>query len=137
MSHENVEIARRGYEALNNAYKTGEFMPAIESTSTPDVVLKTSGSFPETGEYHGHDGMRAFIANQAEVFEEMSIQPEEIIDAGDRLVVPLRFGGKARHSGIETHFSVVHVWTIRDGKAARLDMYRSKAEALEAVGLRE
>lgn len=34
-----------------------------------------------------------------------------------------------------TTFSVVHVWTIHGGKVARTDMFRSRAQALEAVGL--
>jgi ketosteroid isomerase-like protein len=50
-------------------------------------------------------------------------------------VVPLRFGGTARHTGIDATFSVVHVLTIRDHKIARLDMYQSRDEALKAVGL--
>jgi ketosteroid isomerase-like protein len=52
-------------------------------------------------------------------------------------VVPIRFGGRARYTGLEVAFEVVHVWTARDGKWTRLDMYVSKAEALEAVGLGE
>jgi ketosteroid isomerase-like protein len=137
MSRENVAVAREGYQALNEAYRTGDFLTAIEKACHPDVVLKTSGMFPETGEYHGHEGMREFTANQAEAFEEMSIQPEEFIDAGDKVVVPVRFGGKARHSGIQAEFSVVHVWTLRDGKALRLDMYQNRDEALEAAGMRK
>jgi len=33
------------------------------------------------------------------------------------------------------HFA--QVWTLRDGKQLRMEMYASPAEALEAVGLRE
>ena len=93
--------------------------------------------FPETGEYHGYAGLREFTTNQAEAFEQMWVQPAEFIDAEDRVVVPLRFGGKARHTGIEAAFSVVHVWTIRDRRVSRLDMYRGREEALQAVGLEE
>jgi ketosteroid isomerase-like protein len=93
--------------------------------------------FPESGEYRGYDGLRQFTMNQAEAFEQMSVQPAEFVDAGDRVVVPVRFGGKARHTGIETTFSVVHVWTIRDGKVSGLDMYQSREDALQAVGLSE
>jgi hypothetical protein len=30
-----------------------------------------------------------------------------------------------------------YVWAVREGKAIRLEMYRNRKEALEAVGLRE
>jgi hypothetical protein len=66
---------------------------------------------PETGEYRGYEGLQEFTSNQAEAFEEMSVQPAEFIDVGDQVVVPVRSAGTARHSGIETTFSVVHVWT--------------------------
>ena len=69
-----------------------------------------------------------------EAFREMWIEPEEFIDAGDKLVVPVRFGGQARHTGIELEFTFVHVWTMRDGKSIRMDVFETRREALEAVG---
>jgi uncharacterized protein len=137
VSHENVEIVRRSYDAINDAYKTGDYLRPIEEVCHPDVVLRTSGMFPESGEYHGYAGLREFTSNQAEAFELMSVQPVEFVDAGDQIVVPVRFGGTARHTGIETTFSVAHVWTIHDGKVSRLDMYQSRDDALKAVGLSE
>ena len=72
-----------------------------------------------------------------QAFEQRWIEPEEFIDSGDVLVVPVRFGGRARHTGIEVEFSYVHVITIQNGRTVRVDVYESKAQALEAVGLRE
>jgi ketosteroid isomerase-like protein len=140
MSKENVELVRRGYDALNSAYSTGEvndLLPFLEDYYDPDVVLKTSGMFPETAEMHGHSGMLRFVGTQMDAFQKMWIEPQEFIEAGNRVVVPVRFGGEARHTGLEVEFSVVHVATFRDGKVARIDMHRNKAEALEAAGLSE
>jgi ketosteroid isomerase-like protein len=72
-----------------------------------------------------------------EAFDALKAETEEFIDAGDRVVVPIRFGGKARYTGMDVTFAVVHVVTVRDGKVAWTDMYRERSEALEAVGLRE
>jgi ketosteroid isomerase-like protein len=135
MSRENVELAQRGYAAFNAAYRTGEFLPAIEEFCDPEIVLTPSGLLPESSEMHGHAGVLQFTKLQAEAFEEMSIEPQDYVDAGDRVVVPVRLGGRARHTGIEIDFSFVHVLTIREGKLARIDVYRGKSEALEAVGL--
>ena len=138
MAHENVEIVRRGYDAINSAYSTGELndlLPFLEANYAPDVVLKTSGMFPETAEMHGHAGMLRFVSTQMEAFQKMWVEPQEFIDAGNRVAVPVRFGGEARHTGLEVAFSVVHVASFRAGKVARLDIYRTKAEALEAAGL--
>ncbi len=155
MSQENVEIVRRMYEdgeaayygrieALHEANESGnfgEFMAATEEMLNPDFVLRPpeDSPFPEAGtrEWRGRDGFLRFVAGQAESFDAMSLEPEEFIDAGDMVVVPLQFGGQARYTGIEVKFAVVHVVTIRDRKAARLDIYMSRAKALEAAGLSE
>jgi uncharacterized protein len=139
MSLENVAVAERAYEVLNDAYRTGDYAATrpFERFCHPDVVLRTSGMFPESGEYQGFDGLRRFTQNQAEAFEQMSVEPIEFIDAGEHVVVPIRFGGTTRHTGISASFSVTHVWTVRDGRATRIDFYAERAEALEAVGLAE
>jgi ketosteroid isomerase-like protein len=135
MSKETIEVARRAYAALNDGYRTRDFLPGILEICDPEVVVKPSGMFPEQEELHGHEGMRGFLSRQSEAFEEMWIEPGEFIDAGERAMVPFRFGGRARHSGIETEFSLFHVWTVRNGLVVGLDMCRTEAEAREAAGL--
>ena len=71
----------------------------------------------------------------AEAFEEFGLEPQEYIDAGDRVVVPLRFGGRARHTGLDVSFEIAYVVIARDDKPTRLDAYLNKAEALKAVGM--
>jgi SnoaL-like domain len=101
MSQETVELARRGYAALNDAYSSGDvndLWPTAEELWDPEIVLRTPGGVLGGGEvWHGRDGMLRFVANQMEAFRRMWIEPQESIDAGDRLVVPVRFGGQARY----------------------------------------
>jgi ketosteroid isomerase-like protein len=61
-------------------------------------------------------------------------EPEEFIDVGDRVVAVLRVYAKGRGSGGDVERLDGAVWTLRDGKAIRLDYCGSKAEALDAVG---
>jgi ketosteroid isomerase-like protein len=67
----------------------------------------------------------------------MWMEPLEYIDAGDRMVVPYRFGGRARHTGIDVEFAFVHVHTRRRGKTVRVDTYETKEEAFEDLALSE
>src|SRR2546423_14958480 len=124
MSQENVEIVKRSYDGINDAYKTGDYLRPIEEVCHPYVVLRTSGMFPESGEYHGYAGLREFTRNQAEAFEQMSVQPAEFVDAGDQIGGPVRFGGKARPTGSGPTVPGTHVWPIHDGKGARPALYR-------------
>ena len=140
MSRENVERGRRAYAALNDAYRSGDvndLLPIAEELWDPAIVLRTAETFVESGEWHGYEGLLRFTSDQMKAFERMWIEPEEFIDAGDVLVVPVRFGGRARHTGIDVEFSYVHVLTVQNGKTVRIDVYESKAQALEAAGLRE
>ena len=140
MSQENVERARRTYAALNEAYRSSDvndLLPIAEEMWDPAIVLRTADTFVESGEWRGYEGVLQFTSEQMQAFEQMWIEPEEFIDSGDVLVVPVRFGGRARHTGIEVEFSYVHVITIQNGRTVRVDVYESKAQALEAVGLRE
>jgi ketosteroid isomerase-like protein len=140
MSQQNVEFARRGYAALNETYRNGDvnaLLPIAEEMWDPEIVLRTTGAWPESGEWHGHDGVLEFTRDQMEALNSMWIEPEEFIDAGDKVVVFVRFGGQARHTGIDAEFSVAHVWTLREGKALRVDMFERKSQALRAAGLSE
>ena len=140
MPREDIERARHGYSLLNDAYRRADvdvFRPVLEEYWDPDVVFVPAGVLPESDPVKGWDGMLEFTANQMQAFEDgsMWLEPLEYIDAGDRLIVPYRFGGRARSTGIPVEFSLVHVFTQRRGKTVRVDVYRSRDEALSDLGL--
>ena len=143
MSQKDVELIRRAFVALNDGFQRGDLLPYLREFCDPQIVYNPAGLFPETAvemaadtvELHGHEGLLRFATMQAEAFEEFGLEPREYIDAADRVVVPLRFGGRARHTGLDVFFEIVYVVTARDGKLTRVDAYVNKAEALEAVGL--
>ena len=53
------------------------------------------------------------------------------------IVVFLGVRSRPRGSSVAMEIRVAHVWTMRDGKAARCELFPVREEALEAVGLRE
>ena len=69
-------------------------------------------------------------------FESVRIEPDDFIEAGDVVVVPLTGHVKGRE-GIATLARVTFVLTVRDGAIERVAMYQERREALEAVGLSE
>jgi hypothetical protein len=63
---------------------------------------------------------------------------EEIVEVDEeRLIAVNRVEMRGRGSGIEVAATGAQLWTIKDGKAARMKLYQSKADALEAAGLRQ
>jgi|SRR5215211_899676 len=130
MSRENVERIERGYVAVSRL--DAEALVAI---CEPDVEFRSRVGEAEDVTYHGHDGLRDYIASLSEVFEWVQTEPLEIIDGGDRAVVCNRFRARGRRSEVEVEDHFFHAIRLRDGKALWWDFYPSRSEALEAVGL--
>lgn len=138
MAGENVELVRTFYAMLNKAYASREYRREdFAAFYHPNVVLRTSGILPADSEVRGYDAVRQFTVDHAHAFRAMVVEPSEFIDADERVVVPIRFGGESRDTGIETSSYVVHVWTIRDRKVSELVIYRSRDAALGDIGLME
>jgi uncharacterized protein len=131
MSQENVEVVRRGYEA----YERGDMESAFADLD-PEIEVYDH-DIPDSGEYRGLDGVLRWQADWETSWESWRWEAEDFIDAGDRVVAILRVHAKGRGSGADVERLDGAVWTLRGGKGVRLDYYGSKAEALEAVGLRE
>jgi ketosteroid isomerase-like protein len=60
-----------------------------------------------------------------------------VIDAGNKVVVALRYRGRGRLSGVEVNDRQFEVHTFRDGRYVHKVDFREQAEALEAAGLSE
>jgi ketosteroid isomerase-like protein len=119
---------RRGYDAFNR----GDFDAAVEELH-PDVEWGRVDQAPETNTLKGVDAVRAWML--PDIFEEQHVELEELIENGDKIFVQILGRIRAAGSGIEFTDRSWHVWTIRDGKAARFDIYRDRSEALTAAGL--
>ncbi|HKH13488.1 MAG TPA: nuclear transport factor 2 family protein, partial [Solirubrobacterales bacterium] len=87
----------------------------------------------------GPDEMRAFYRDlDAPWVGGASLELEELIDAGEQVLVLIRFGGRGKMSGAEVEAFVWNVWTFHDGDPVRWTYFgEDRAGALEAAGLRE
>jgi ketosteroid isomerase-like protein len=136
MSQENVETIREMF-AIVNERGVKAATDALGHLLAPDFGLEEAAEIPDPDSFTGRD---AFIANMAkleESFEELRLEPLEIIDLGERIVVVVSMRGQGRGSGAPVEMTFVQLWSLRDGKAVSLRDYATKSEALEAVGLRE
>jgi ketosteroid isomerase-like protein len=124
MPQENVEIVRRIYEAWRDGRSARGFMdPQIEYVNPPDAV--------EPGIRRGPDSFARF----RDVYDDVQIEPLELIDAGEDVVVIAAVRAVARGSGVPIDLRQGYVWTLRDGKAVRFRWFNDPAQAREAVGL--
>jgi ketosteroid isomerase-like protein len=131
MSEENVERVRESYEFVDREHE-----PDFD-LAHPDIRWHTRADLPDMATYRGHDGVARLMTEWFGAFEDLRVDVEELIDAGDRVVAVLRLHGRARGSTNEVDMSETHVLTMRDGKVTEIHEYPTKAEALKVVGLDE
>jgi ketosteroid isomerase-like protein len=134
MSQENVEIVRELYERFDETHQ-----PVAEMLA-PDFAwdMSTFVGWPEDPVYYGADGMARFLATWLENFEDWEVRLERLLDAGNDDVVAFVWQrARSTESGVAVEMSLAQIWTVRDGLAARMQMYADRAEALEAAGLSE
>ena len=123
-----MEHVRRCFEA----YLRGDYATATEFLA-PDVVWGVGQELPA----HGPAAIRNLWKRWNSDWDELELVAEEYIDAGDEVVVAVRYRGRGRHSGVEVKDQRFEVFTFRDGRCIRKVDYRERSEALEAVGLAE
>jgi uncharacterized protein len=91
---------------------------------------------PESGSYRGPEGVRRFWQEWGETFDDFRAEPVEYAEGGESVIVVTKVHGRGKDSGapVETP-GFPMAWTARDGVIVRVEMFQSRAEALEAVGL--
>jgi ketosteroid isomerase-like protein len=92
------------------------------------------GAPDDIGPIIGRDALRAYLADWYEMFPDLTVAIEEVIDAGPgRVIAVWRLTGTARGSGVPTEMRVPVVFTIRDAKVVRGREYLTMDQALAAV----
>jgi ketosteroid isomerase-like protein len=130
VSQENLEVVRRIYRAWetdSTPVDSGLLDSEVEWVNPPEAV--------EPGTRKGIDSFRDAAESVSDTFEEASVDIEEFLDAGDRIVVIATLRGRGRGSGADVERRQGYVWTLRDGRAIRFQWFNSPEQALEAADL--
>jgi hypothetical protein len=143
MSEQDVETLRALYEAFNRCEiepLLDRFDPEIEVEETEDLgyaalLLRVLG--PRfvilSGRYRGIDELRRLFESVWEIAEWFRVQPLELIEAEGRVIVPLRMEAKAKNTGNLGEASAVHLWTMREGRGVRLQVFADVESAINAA----
>ena len=102
MSQENVEIARRGYDAWNRG-DLDEWLVGF----APEGELHTTGQFPDQGVYRGRAGLERYWAEIHEAAEELSLSVNDVRASGDKVFMAVTARGRGKLSAVPTQSSLV------------------------------
>jgi ketosteroid isomerase-like protein len=129
VSGENVDFIERGFEAFNERGVEGilPFIhPEFEATTPPNLA-----SEPDT--YRGHDGIRRWFDSFDEVMDGIRWDAHDFQQAGDKVVVEFTLRARGKTTGLDFGQDAVMVWSMRDGKAIRVELFESLDDALRAA----
>jgi ketosteroid isomerase-like protein len=128
VSAQNVKVVADCIEA----WQRGDFETSLSYWSE-DAVWQSAGV--EGTAYRGRAGVERAMEEWTGAFTGYWLQGDELIDAGDRVVLLWREGGRGRTSGVPVEEEGGTVFTIEDGRIVHAQFYDHRADALAACGL--
>ena len=132
MSQENVEAVRAIYERFSE----GNFRASVDLLDRHVLYLMMPDA-PEAEDYVGVEAVAMATRRLFETWADLTMDAEELIAAGDTVLVSVRQRGVARISGVPTEAHYFTLWSFRGRKVIRIENFPERAQALEAVGLSE
>ena len=130
MHHTDLDRLREAYVALDRGNAE-----AIRDFLDPEVELHDRPEIPDATSYIGWEGLMMSVRASRESFEDFHFLPQRFFPCGDEVVVEVLMTGQGKTSGVPVEERIAHHWTIKDGRAVRLQAYSHLADALAAVGL--
>jgi ketosteroid isomerase-like protein len=130
MASDNVEIARSGFEALAE----GGVEALLDFIHEDFEVTTTPGLAAEPDTYRGHDGIRRYFDSFYEVMNEVRFEPHKFHAVGDKVVIELTLHARGKATGLEAGQQLVQVWTLKDEKAIKVEVFATLDEAMTAAG---
>jgi ketosteroid isomerase-like protein len=128
-SQENVAIVRR-------LYAEGEGISASDLVA-PDFELDLTAVYFDQPVLRGRDAVRRH-SRATPWGSSLRFEPERFIEVDDqRVLVFIRGTSTGQASNVPVETLAAQEFTIRDGLVRRAKVYRSREEALRAVGLEE
>jgi ketosteroid isomerase-like protein len=130
MSEENVGRVRQGIESVDafwamlDEYVVWDLRNWSVAVGMDSVVVGRDAVIQASRRYWG-------------TWKDYRLDIEEVIDAGQSVVVIFREQGRGKSSGAPFDRQNPQLWTFRGDRIIRWESFQTRAEALEAAGLRE
>src|SRR4051794_10387240 len=119
MSHANVEVVRRAFDAFTRGDMDGVLRLCDE-----DVVITQPKELPGISrQQRGHRGVLEAFSIWPEQWDDYYIEILRTADSGEYVVVTTRAGGRGKQSGVEVKMEFAFVFTVRDEKIVEMQIF--------------
>lgn len=133
MSRQNVELVRGLYEA----FAAGD-VEGVLGCLDPDIVwLEAEGNpYADGNPYVGPDAVaQGVFARCIGEWDGFAVAVDELLDAGDTVIMLGRYHGTYKATGLAQHTQVVHVWRIANGAAVRFQQFADTRQLARVMGI--
>ena len=123
-----TELIERLYDALNR-----RDLDEIAAVCDEEMELfppVTAGAVGRSDPYVGLEGLRSYLDDSAQIWEELLITPCKVERRGDHVLVNGRVYGRSRDFGIRD-LPAAWLWEIRDGRFVRGEAFPDPAGGVE------
>ena len=134
MSKNNVEVIR----GLYDAFAAGD-VAGVLGRMSPEIVWNEAENFPyaDGNPYVGHEAVvKGVFARCIGEWDGFAVAVDEILDAGETIVMLGRYLGTCKATGRVQKTQVVHVWRIAEGTVARFQQYADTLQVARVMGAR-
>jgi ketosteroid isomerase-like protein len=138
MSRENVELVEGLYAGVAGADKQtllAALPQLIEQACDPEIEWVEHADRADASTHVGHAGVRESWERWLEGFGEYSFEVEEVLDAGDNVLVVGSEQAQGAASGAPVSSRTYAVLTLRAGKILRYQEFLDEPSARRATGL--
>jgi ketosteroid isomerase-like protein len=116
----------RNKELIQNAYAsfaTGD-VPAALGAMADNIQWVEADGFPLAGTYVGLQAvLEGVFMRLGEIGDHYAVVPDQFVADGDTVVALGTYSWKHKGTGEPASVKMVHVWTVRDGKAVAFQQH--------------
>jgi ketosteroid isomerase-like protein len=133
MSQEHLDLVRHGLDA----YKRRDVQGMCNVAHAQCEAFTFTVGVVEAQPFQGHAGIAEWMAHELEPWEEWRVEPSEVREVGERVLVRTMVTARGKGSEVELTADAGIVFEFRERRIMRFWSYLNWHDALEAVGLRE
>ena len=123
-----VELVRGIVDALNRGDVDG-----MLARMDRDFEWRPLEESPVARVYRGREEVRRYVEDWLSTFDSIRLDLEDPTEVADCVVAGVHGHARGRASGVELDSHFCQVWTLRRGKAAGMEEYATREQALEVL----
>jgi ketosteroid isomerase-like protein len=129
-AQENKQVVMRGYELFQRGDIAGMLAQCLDDA---EWISPETDTAPFSGSFHGKQGLADFFTKLDATLQAIRFEPREFIAEGDKVVVVGEATWHVKLNGRQFDTPWIHVFTLRDGKIARIQALTDTAAGERAL----